>query len=73
MKKFMRKLGFDEIDFSTLYFPVYTFRYVSPGGNKSTRCDIRLDIKNLNFYYKKENPILKLMGIFLKFAKLLYL
>ena len=48
MKKFMVKLGFKEIDFSTLYFPVYTFRYVSPGGNKSTYCNIKLDIDNLN-------------------------
>ena len=48
MKKFMLKLGFKVIDFSTVYFPVYTFRYVSPGGNKSNRNDIKLDISNLN-------------------------
>lgn len=48
MKKFMSKLGFQRVDFSTLYFPVYTFRYVSPGGNKSNSYDIKLDIKNLN-------------------------
>lgn len=59
MKKFMRKLGFDEIDFSTLYFPVYTFRYVSPGGNKSTRCDIRLDIKNLNDFVEYFSEVVK--------------
>lgn len=48
MNKFMLKLGFKEIDFNTFYFPVYTFRYVSPGGNKSTSCNIKLDISNLN-------------------------
>lgn len=48
MKKFMRELGFQEVDFKTVYFPVYSFRYISPGGNKSTHCDIRLDIDNLN-------------------------
>ena len=48
MKKFMLKLGFKVVDFSTVYFPVYTFRYVSPGGNKSNRNDIKLDICNLN-------------------------
>lgn len=50
MKKFMHNLGFQAIDFSTFYFPVYSFRYISPGGNKSTSCDIRLDIKNLNHF-----------------------
>ncbi|MGL4949984.1 MAG: HNH endonuclease [Anaeroplasmataceae bacterium] len=48
MKKFMLKLGFKVIDFSTVYFPVYTFRYVSPGGNKSNSNHIKLDISNLN-------------------------
>ena len=48
MKKFMLKLGFKVVDFSTVYFPVYSFRYVSPGGNKSNRNDIKLDIANLN-------------------------
>jgi hypothetical protein len=48
MKTFMLKLGFKAIDFSTLYFPIYTFRYISPSGNKSTHCDIKLDLNNLN-------------------------
>lgn len=47
-KKFMLRLGFKTIDFSTLYFPIYTFRYISPGGNKTTNCNIKLDISNLN-------------------------
>lgn len=47
-EKLKRKLGFENIDLSTLYFPVYTFQYVSAGGNSSTKCDITLDIDNLN-------------------------
>lgn len=59
MKRFMLKLGFKEIDFSTLYFPVYTFRYVSPGGNKSTYCNIKLDINNLNDFVEYLSQIIK--------------
>lgn len=43
----IRKLGFESYDFSDLYFPVYTFQYVSAGGNSSTKCDIQLNIDNL--------------------------
>ena len=59
MKKFMLKLGFREIEFSTLYFPKYTFRYVSPGGNKSTHCDINLDIDNLNEFVQYLSELVK--------------
>jgi len=47
-EKLIKKLGFEEIDFSDLYFPGYTFQYVSAGGYSSMRCDIKLDIENLN-------------------------
>jgi len=46
-KKLAKELGFDEIDLSDLYFPVYTFQYVSAGGNSSMKCDIKLDTVNL--------------------------
>lgn len=46
--KLYQKLGFEPIDFSTIYFPKYTFRYVSPGGNVGDCCDIVMDIENLN-------------------------
>lgn len=59
MKKFMLRLGFKVIDFSTVYFPVYTFRYVSPGGNKSTYCNIKLDINNLNNFVEYLSGIIK--------------
>lgn len=45
---FQRKLGFKDIDFSQLYFPTYTFNYISSGGNSSMRTSIVLDINNLN-------------------------
>lgn len=47
-KKFEKKLGFEEIDMSTAYFPKYIFKYVSSGGNASTQCDVVMDIDNLN-------------------------
>ncbi len=59
MKTVMSKLGFQKIDFSTLYFPVYWFRYISHGGNKSTRCGIVLDIQNLNRFVVYLSEIIK--------------
>ena len=55
--KLMKKLGFETFDFSDLYFPVYTFQYVSAGGNSSTKFDIKLNIENLEkliFYLNDE-------------------
>lgn len=53
IKKFSQKqleknLGFEEVDFSTLYFPKYEFKYTSAGGNTGTNYDIVMDIDNLN-------------------------
>lgn len=59
MKKFMKKLGFTEVDFKTVYFPTYSFRYISPGGNKSTRCDVELNIKNLNNFIEYFSEMVK--------------
>lgn len=52
MNKFMTKLGFEPIKLNTIYFPVYSFRYISPGGNKSERYDIELNIENLSNFIK---------------------
>ncbi|WP_143715415.1 HNH endonuclease [Alkalithermobacter paradoxus] len=46
-KKLEEKLGFEEIDFSDLYFPKYTFQYISPGGNSSMSVDVKFDLENL--------------------------
>ena len=47
-KKLEEKLGFNTIDFSNIYFPRFSFLYVSPGGNSSMSCDVIFDIDNLN-------------------------
>lgn len=47
-KRLITKLGFQKIDFSQLYFPKYTFQYVSGGGNSSMNCSITFDINTLN-------------------------
>lgn len=46
--KFEKKLGFKPVDLSQLYFPTYTFNYISSGGNSSMHTDITLNIENLN-------------------------
>jgi HNH endonuclease len=46
--RLVRELGFTHIDLSDLYFPIYTFQHVSPGGNSASRCDIKLDVQNLD-------------------------
>lgn len=50
-----KKLGFSPIDFSQLYFPKYTFKYVSPGGNSSNTVDIIFNLENLNDFIKYLN------------------
>ncbi len=47
-KTLEKKLGFQPIDLSTVYFPKYIFKYTSSGGNAGTQCDIVFDIDNLN-------------------------
>lgn len=47
-KDLEKNLGFEAVDFTTVYFPHYIFRYTSSGGNASTQCDIVMDIENLN-------------------------
>ncbi len=47
-KRLIRELGFEEIDLSDLYFPTYTFQYVSAGGNSSMKSEFKLNIENLD-------------------------
>lgn len=56
-KKISEKLGFKDIDLSDLYFPKYTFQYVSAGGNSSMVCDVVFDLDNLERFisYLSEN------------------
>ena len=48
----IEKLGFDEIDLSTLYFPTFRFQYISSGGNASLACEIELNTNQLNNFIK---------------------
>ncbi|HAN21928.1 MAG: hypothetical protein DKM50_05180 [Candidatus Margulisiibacteriota bacterium] len=57
--KLIKKLGLEAIDLSDLYFPIYTFQYVSPGGNSSSKCDIKLNIENLDKFIKHLHDLVK--------------
>lgn len=50
--RFIKELGFKQIDFSNLYFPKYQFIYTSGGGNSSMRCDILFDIVTIEKFTK---------------------
>jgi len=57
--KVIKKLGFNHIDLSGLYFPIYTFQYVSAGGNSSLKNDIKLNIQNLDKFIAYLNDLVK--------------
>lgn len=57
--KFEKKLGFNKMDLSTMYFPRYIFKYVSSGGNSSLQCDIVMNVNNLNRFIKYLSEIIK--------------
>jgi len=46
--RFQRELGFRNINLQKIEYPQYSFQYISSGGYAETRCDITLDIDNLN-------------------------
>ena len=54
-----KKLGFDDIDFSKVYFPQYSFRYVSAGGNSSMQCDVKFDLDNLERFIRYLSEIVR--------------
>lgn len=58
-KRLIRELGFNNIDLSDLYFPVYTFQYISAGGNSSARCDVKLDIGNIDRFIAYLSTLVK--------------
>lgn len=58
-KRLYRELGFEDIDFSQLYFPKYSFEYISAGGNSSMNCDIVLDIANLERFINYLSGLVK--------------
>lgn len=58
-KTLIRKLGFEDIDFSQLYFPRFSFRYISGGGNSSMRFDIVFNIDTLNRFINYLSNVVK--------------
>lgn len=46
-KKLDRELGFDEFKFDEMFFPTFSFRYTSAGGNSGNQFDICFDIPML--------------------------
>jgi hypothetical protein len=58
-KKLMDKLGFDRIDLSDIYLPIYVFQYISAGGNSSMKFDIQLNIENLDKFVNYLNGLIK--------------
>ena len=57
--KTIKELGFEDIDFSQLYFPKYTFDYISSGGYSGMKCTIILNINNLNRFISYLSEIIK--------------
>ena len=58
-KQLIRKLGFQDIDFSDLYFPKFSFNYISSGGNSSMQCNITLDLENLERFIDYLSKLIK--------------
>lgn len=46
-KKLDAELGFDEFVFDEMFYPTFTFRYISSGGNSGNQFDVRMDIPML--------------------------
>lgn len=45
--KLEKELGFESFIFDELYFPTYSFRYISSGGNSGSQFDVVMDIAML--------------------------
>lgn len=57
--KLIKKLGFDKIDFSQLYFPKYSFKYISSGGNSSMSCDVIFNVDTLDRFVNYLSSVIK--------------
>lgn len=57
-KNIIKRLGISIINYNNVYFPTYVFRYVSPGGNKTTQFKICMDIIQLQSFIKYIKDIL---------------
>jgi len=59
IERFVRRLGFKDIDFSDVYYPRYKFLYVSPGGNSTIESNITLDLDNLSDFIEYLSEVVK--------------
>lgn len=58
-RKLIRRLGFDDIDFSQLYFPNYIYIYINPGGNSSMQCNVEFNIYILDRFIDYLSNLIK--------------
>lgn len=64
-KNLEKKLGFEPIDLSTIYFPKYIFKYTSSGGNAATQCDVVFNLDNLNRFVVYLSELVKFKKVLL--------
>ena len=57
--KLIKNLGFDDIKINDIFYPKYSFIYVSAGGNSKMCTDIKFDINNLEKFIKYIANIIK--------------
>lgn len=58
-KKLEKKLGFEPVDFSEAYIPIYKFQYVSAGGNKAEAVRVPLTVDVLDRFVRFLGDIVK--------------
>lgn len=58
-KKLRKKLGFEEIPLNTVYFPTYTFRYISSGGNSGNQFTVTFNLSMLERFINYLNDTIK--------------
>lgn len=59
MDRVQAELGFKAVDLSDVYFPVYSFQYVSAGGNSSFSSEVKLDLNNLENFIEYTANLVK--------------
>ena len=57
--KLNRELGFQEYRFNSVYYPTYSFRYISSGGKSGTQFDITMDIQMLERFINYLGEVVK--------------
>ena len=58
-KRLIKELGFESFNLNDVYFPIYSFQYISPGGNSSAKFDVRLDIEQLEKFINYIGNLIK--------------